>query len=123
MAAALDRSYRDLVEYLEAHPELDDIAVIRVDLAFATGEQAAQVLRIVQRFGMQPVETPPPATAMARLHLLGENALIGLFVLARNPSALRADVLRRTRLRAAMSRDELFRRFGQERSAGNAPVA
>lgn len=110
MNRGLDRSLAALSRYLADRPELAGIRAIRAGMAFATAEQAAQVLRICARYGFAPVQ-PVREGLPERLHRLAENVWIGMLILARNPGALRPDVLTRIRTPVIVPRAELERRY------------
>lgn len=111
MSHCLDLSLRELAGWLSARADLADIALIRAQSVFGTAEQARQVIRITQRYGFETIGEPPPSVG-ERLHRFGENVLISLMVLARNPMAFRLDSLRRDRVSIAMPRTLLASRYG-----------
>jgi hypothetical protein len=113
MTRSLDHSFATLAEFLERRPDLADVKAVRIDMTFGTSDQMGQLARICRRFGFEPLPPEPPATLVGRLHLLGENMLIGLLVLARNAGAFRIDVLRRARTPAVLSRRALDERYGR----------
>ncbi len=113
MSRALAHSLRLLSDYFATRADCDCIRAVRAGMAFGTNEQTAQLLRICGRFGFvqcqdgASYETGP-------MHRLGENILISMMVLARNPGALRLSSLRRGRVCVFLTRDELDRRFGPQ---------
>ena len=111
MNRCLDVSLRELAHWLASRPDLADIAVVRASAMFGTTEQADQVLRTEKRFGFELIFEPRPSLAK-RLHWLGENILVSLMVLARNPVAFRFDSWRRGRVPTVMMRDVLMSRYG-----------
>lgn len=111
MSHCLDLSLRELARWLSARADLTDIALIRAQSVFGTAEQARQVAWITQRYGFEKVPEPRPSVG-ERLHRLGENVLISLMVLARNPIAFRLDSLRRERVTIVMPRTLLASHYG-----------
>lgn len=112
----VDVSLRELARYLAARPSLADIRAFRANMSFGTAERSDQIARLVKRFGFEMVPAPPPQTLFARLHRLGENILIAMLVLARNAVAFRANTLWRGRTLAYLSRRELERRYGTQKT-------
>jgi hypothetical protein len=80
-------------------------------MAFGTAEQSQQLLRMCGRYGFEPVAVAEPAGWPARLHRLGENILLGMLILARNPRSARWDIFARVRTPAVLTRAELDRRY------------
>ncbi len=110
MSRALGLSLCELTSYLGRRPDLADINAIRADLIFGTAKQDAQLARVAGRFGFEIFNNLPlRQPALSRAKRLGENILISLFVLARNPRALRADTLFRSRTEAFLTRGRLDR--------------
>lgn len=109
---AFDLSLRELDHYLAAQPQLGDVAAICANMGLGSGARSAQLMRIVGRFGFEPVAVPAPSSIAERIRRFGENVFITLMVLARNAAALRADTLRRDRTLAVLSRRKLRRRYG-----------
>jgi hypothetical protein len=107
-----DSSLRELAGHLARCPELDDVVAFRILLGLGVPSQRLQLLRIMGRFGFELVPTPEPSSLMERARRLGENVLISLMVVARNPWALRRDSLWRDRVRVYLSRRKLEQRYG-----------
>ena len=79
-------------------------------MRLATAKQSAQLTRIVSRFGFEAAkDSRVGRPGLARL--IGENILMMLLVLANNPCAFRAAVLRRGHARAIISRAKLLRLY------------
>jgi hypothetical protein len=112
MSECLDFSLRELAHYLQQRPDLSDIVAVRANMSFATAEQAAQLVRIANRYGFGPAAAPEACTLGERLHRFGENILVTFFVLAWNRAALRRDSLLRGRTQAFLPRAVLDQRYG-----------
>jgi hypothetical protein len=110
LGRALDLSLARLAAYLATRPDLASMKAIHADMSSGSSADAAQLIRLSSRFGFEPVP-PPPETRLGRLHRLGENMLILMLVLARNPSTVRFGILTRVRTPAMLSRLELDRRY------------
>ncbi|HYZ44591.1 MAG TPA: hypothetical protein VE667_07015 [Xanthobacteraceae bacterium] len=106
------QSLQQLVRYLAARPDLDDIAVVRCTLMFAGPERDEQMARLLGRYGFELVPGAGTPTFSERARRFGENIQISLIVLLRNASALRRDTLRRGRTRVFISRRALEQRYG-----------
>jgi hypothetical protein len=115
-ARRVDRAFavslRELQGFLAARPDLDDVVAICGNMGFCSAARSAQLARYVARFGFERVPARDAPSLRRQLHLLGENILISMMVLARNASALRADTLWRDRTLVFLSRRELQRRYG-----------
>jgi hypothetical protein len=118
MRRALDNSLRELTHYLAARPDLSDIAALRGDMGLGAVEHRDQVARVVSRLGFERMTAHEPGSVIGRVRRFGENILICLMILARNPGALREDGLRRERLEGYISVRGLRRRYGLERDRG-----
>ncbi len=108
----IDLSLRELPRYLAARPQYGDVKVIRADMHPATPQEHRQFAHIMARYGFETVRLPDPQTPAAWLRRLGENILISILILARNPIAFRIDSLRRSRDAACISRRLLEHRYG-----------
>jgi hypothetical protein len=106
------QSLQQLVRYLAARPDLDDIAVVRCTLMFASPERDKQMARLLGRYGFEIVPGQGALTFSERARRFGENIQISLMVLLRNAAALRRDTLCRGRTRVFMSRRALAQRYG-----------
>lgn len=114
---ALDTSLRELARHVAQCSDLDAVAAICADMRLAPARQNAQLARIVARYGFEAtkdsrVGRPGP------LRRIGENILMVLLVLATNPIAFRAAVLRRDHSRVIISRAKLLRLYRSTRPAG-----
>jgi YkoP domain len=107
---AVDTSLRELARHVVQCSELDAVVAVCADMRLAPAKQTAQLARIVGRYGFEAakdsrVGRPGP------LRLIGENILMMLLVLATNPIAFRAAVLRRDHARVVISRAKLLRLY------------
>jgi hypothetical protein len=105
-------SLRELARYLRSRPQYDSVSIIRANVVFGAREESAQVVRLMGRYGFEPVKETAPVTARKCARRLGENILISLMVLAHNGAALRRSTLRRDRVQMLLSRRMLERRYG-----------
>lgn len=117
----LDRSLRDLAEFLGREHSLEDIRALRAEVGFTTRARLPQLGRIAAHFGFEAVHDPWRDTLSGRLHLLGENILLFLIVLAYGGKALRWDALVRTRTLLFLSRRALERRYPNVRPRWSPP--
>ena len=122
MAAALDGSTRELARFLARERRFDDIVAVRANMAFATPAEAAQSLRICGRYGFVAVANARRPSPAERLHIIGENMLIGLMIIGRNSGAFRLDSLLRSRTEVALTRAELRRRYPQDDEPAAGPT-
>lgn len=122
MNKCLDISLDRLAHFLQSRPDLADIRAIRTDMTFGTEEQSTQLLRICGRYQFESVPAEPLTGLGSRLHRLGENILILMLILARNPATARPSVLLRTRTPAMISRARLEARYlGKPAAEARAP--
>jgi len=110
IAKLLDRSFRELAEFLDERPEFDDIAGVRAVMLRGDG-QIEQFERVMARFGFSPGPNPPPRGIKARARNLGEKIFTLLLILAGNPQAARPDILWRRGVSAFLSRRALEERY------------
>lgn len=110
VSRAIHDSLRELARYLHQRVELDDVGALYGDMHLASARQAAQLARIVTRYGFEVVDDYD-ATRPSALHRFGKSILIVLLVAATNPVALRSAVLRRYHKRVFLSRATLARRY------------
>jgi hypothetical protein len=110
ISRALHTSLRELARYLHQRVELDDVVALYGDMHLGSARQAAQLSRIVARYGFEAVDDHGAGRPGA-LHRLGKHILITLLVAATNPVALRSTVLRRYHKRIFLSRAALERRY------------
>jgi len=112
MHVCFQQSLQQLVRYLATRPDLDDVAVVRCTLMFASSERDEQMARLLGRYGFELVPGASALTISERARYFGENIQITLVVLLRNAAALRRDTLRRSRTRVFISRRALEQRYG-----------
>jgi len=108
---ALGFSLRKLAQFLERNPDYDEVRVIHADMSLAPSSRREQLVRMAERFGFEAIGTSGPRSLPRRLHQAGQNILISMLVLAVNPRAFRASVLRRRGTDIYMSRERLMRRL------------
>jgi len=99
--------------WLPGQADLDGITALRADMRLGTVAQTQQLVRIAARYGF---ESTAFQAASGSLRQFGENILMYLLVLASNPAAMRADVLRRDHALVYLSRAALERRYGGTRA-------
>ena len=115
MCRNLEGSVEELAAYLANNPALDDVAAIGGKMMFGSTEQTELVAHFAERHGFIRAIDPAPDHSIAeRLHLLGENILVSMIVIAHNPAAFRTDLLHRDRVPVYLHRAELMRRFGAQ---------
>jgi hypothetical protein len=107
---AIDTSLRELARHLAQCSELDEVVAICADMRLATAKQSAQLARIIYRYGFEAAKDPRVGRP-GLLRFIGENILMVLLVLATNPIAFRAAVLRRGHARVVISRAKLLRLY------------
>lgn len=107
--AAVDRSLALLAAYLAGRRDYDEMVAIRADIMLGSAERAQQIARIAGRFGFEPVSVNDKRDSF--FHRAGEGILLFLLVVASNPSAARADTLRRGHVLTYLSRERLERRY------------
>ena len=112
----MDRSFRELAEFLDERPEFDDIAGVRAVMLRSAG-QIEQFERVMARFGFSPGPNPPPRGLRSRARNLGEKIFTLMLILAGNPKAACPDVLWHRGVSAFLSRQALEERY-RERLAG-----
>jgi hypothetical protein len=105
----LTASLSELAQYLKEHSEFRSVRALRADVSLDS--TADPVLRGLERYGFEFVPDSIKPSFSERLHRLGENILISLFVLADNPKALRSDTLWRGRIPAYLSRNSLESKY------------
>jgi hypothetical protein len=113
---AIDTSLRELARHVAQSSDLDAVVAICADMRLATASQSAQLARIVYRYGFEAAKDSRIGRP-GLLRFVGENILMVLLVLATNPIAFRAAVLRRSHARVIISRAKLLRLYRP-----NAPV-
>jgi len=113
MCRGLEISLEELAAFLQDRPAPEDIAAIGANMMFGSTLQAQALVQLAARYGfVRAVDVAPPRSIAQRLHLLGENILIAMLVIAHNPAAFRTDNLHRERVLVYLHRTELMRRFG-----------
>ena len=113
---AIDTSLRELARHMAQCSELDAVVAICADMRLATAKQSAQLSRIIYRYGFEAAKDPRVGRP-GLLRFIGENILMVLLVLATNPIAFRAAILRRGHARVVISRARLLRLY-----RGKSPV-
>lgn len=107
LSRKLSFSMRELARYLESRPDLADIEAVRAEMALGPPEQTPTIIQLSARYGFEPVAQPSVRRRGGALHRMGENILITMLVLARNPSAWGWDDLARDRAEVFISRSKL----------------
>ena len=119
ISRATESSLRGLARHIVDHPELEDIIALRADIRLGTIDRRAQLARLTAHLGFEPaIGALHPPRALVRL---GENIFMLFLVLATNPAAAGAPVLRRDHTRVYLSRTALDRRYGKGDSRPNRP--
>ncbi len=107
---AVATSLRELARHVAQCSDLDAVVAICADMRLATAKQTAQLTRIVSRYGFEAAKDSRIGRPGV-LRLIGENILMVLLVLATNPIAFRAAILRRDHARVIISRVKLLRLY------------
>jgi len=107
LARKLGFSMRELARYLESRADLADIEAVRAEMALGPPEQTPTIIQLSGRYGFEPVVREPVRRPAGALHRIGENVLITMLVLARNPAAWGWDDLARDRAEVVISRSKL----------------
>ena len=107
---ALDTSLRELARHVAQCSDLDAVVAVCADMRLAPAKQIAQLARIVSRYGFEAAKDSRVGRP-GLLRLIGENILMVLLVLATNPIAFRATVLRRGHTRVIISRAKLLKLY------------
>lgn len=107
---AIEASLRELARHVAQCSDLDAVAAICADMRLAPTKQCARVTRIVSRYGFEAAKDSRVGRP-GLLRMMGENILMVMLVLATNPIAFRAGVLRRGHARVIMSRAKLLRLY------------
>lgn len=110
--SCVDISLSELGRYLSTHDNLADVKAIRGNMSLGPSARAGQIARIAAKYGFENVARRQRLSFAKRLHMLGENILITLLVMGRNPRAIRRDTLRRDRTLTFLSRRSLEKRYG-----------
>jgi hypothetical protein len=107
---AVAASLRELARHVAQCTDPDAVVAICADMRLAPTKQCAQLTRIVSRYGFEAAEDSRVGRP-GLLRLIGENILMVMLVLATNPIAFRAGVLRRGHARVVISRAKLLRLY------------
>ena len=107
---AVETSLRELARHMAQSRDLDEVVAVCADMRLATPKQTARLTRIVSRYGFE-AEKDSRVGRPGLLRLIGENILMVMLVLATNPIAFRAAVLRRGHARVIISRARLLRMY------------
>ena len=110
VSRAIEASLRELARHVAQSDHLNSVVAVCADMRLAPAKQCSQLTRIVSRFGFE-TPTDPRAGRPGFLRLIGENILMVMLVLATNPIAFRAAVLRRDHARVVISRAKLLRLY------------
>jgi hypothetical protein len=110
MVRCIDASLRDLAWFLNSRPDLRNVRGVRGETALLISGHSQPLLRICARYGFRVIRHTGRLPLRARLHRLGENILVALMVLARNPRAFHLDYLVRSRLEVFLPRAVLDQR-------------
>jgi hypothetical protein len=107
---ALDVSLRELARHVAQCRDLDTVAAVCADMRLAPAKHCPKLARIVARYGFETAQDSR-AGRPGPLRRIGENILMMMLVLATNPVAFRAAVLRRDHARVMISRAKLLRLY------------
>jgi hypothetical protein len=107
---AIESSLRELARHLTQSNDLHSVVAVCADMRLAPARQCPQLTRIVSRFGFETAQDPRLGRP-GFLRRIGENILMVMLVLATNPIAFRAAVLRRDHARVVISRGKLLRLY------------
>ena len=107
---AIETSLRELARHVAQSDDLDGVVALCADMRLAPAKRCAQLTRIVARYGFEAALDSREGRP-GLLRLIGENILMMLLVLATNPIAFRAAVLRRDHARVVISRAKLLRLY------------
>jgi CTP:molybdopterin cytidylyltransferase MocA len=106
----VDASLRELARHVTQCGDGDAVVAVCADMRLAPAKQNAQLARIVARYGFEAAKDSRVGRP-GLVRLIGENILMVLLVLAANPIAFRAAVLRRDHARVVISRAKLLRLY------------
>lgn len=113
LETCLQISLIELSRYLRSRADLADVKAIRGDMSLGASGRSKQISRIAEKYGFKSFAPQKSLPFGQALHRFGENILITLLVLRRNPGAIKADTLRRTRTLTYLSKKDLERRYGR----------
>jgi hypothetical protein len=114
----IDLSMRSLARHLRWNRSLDDVVALRGDMRLGTAEQSGQLARLAGRYGFEPAGANGFDIGIGTAQRLAQNVFICLLVLATNPVALRAPVLRRHHKLVYLSRAVLETRYAPAHRCG-----
>jgi len=117
VSRAIHHSLRELARHLHQHANLDDVTVLCGDMHLASARQAAQLARLMARYGFETTDDDE-ARGEGALTRIGKYIMIFLLVAATNPIALRRTILRRYHKRIFLSRATLERRYRGASASG-----
>lgn len=118
MCRNFETSLEELATFVVRNAALEDIAAVGGKMMFGSTEQTQLVAHFAERYGfVRAIESAPDRPIADWLHLVGENILISMIVIAQNPAAFRTDFFHRDRVRVYLRRAELLRRFGARQEA------
>lgn len=107
----IDFSLSELAKYLAARRDLDDIRAIRGNMSLGAQRRSEQSARLAAKYGFQRVSRHEPPSIGQSLHRFGENVLVTMLALMRNPNSVRGDTLWRDRTLTYLSRRTLEKRY------------
>lgn len=107
----IDFSLCELAKYLGVQRDLDDIQAIRGNMSLGAWRRSEQSARLAAKYGFERVSPHEPPSIGQRLHRLGENLLVTMLALMRNPNSVRGDTLWRDRTLTYLSRRALEQRY------------
>lgn len=113
MCRNLETSLEELAAFITDNSAFEDVTAVGGRMMFGSTEQTGLVAHFAERYGFVRAVDPTPDHSIAeRLHLVGENILVAMIVIAQNPAAFRTDLFHRDRVPVYLHRAELMRRFG-----------
>lgn len=104
-------SLSELAKFLAARRDLDDIRAIRGNMSLGAQHRSDQSARVAAKYGFERVSDLERRSIARSLHRLGENVLVTMLALARNPGSVRGDTLWRGRTLTYLSRRTLENRY------------
>jgi YkoP domain len=111
----MDLSLKELCEYLQSRPELNDVSAIRAVTLMRSSNQAAQFEWLARHFGFEPV--PQSDAYRGRLNGVGQKVVGLLLILASNPRAAHLDLLLSRGAPFFISRRRLEERYREQSSS------
>jgi YkoP domain len=104
------RSLNALADHIVTEPAWRDVRALCAEAVLSSRLGWPQVQRVAQRYGFERVT--PPASALRRLHALGEGIVLWGLTHAFNPAALARQPFLREHHELWISRAELVARYG-----------